>query len=148
MTAAIVEALRKVQSRPDLEEESPQSTTDQALLEREKGRQEKEAEDKNTPGVSDATTAKGGMESLGKLHTFPSPKLLAESVEEAHGTGKAAEPPLSIPEVGKPITHEQIIDLSKDMKRRGLEPYQLEALLKGARVIVPPPPPKAEPVSR
>jgi hypothetical protein len=45
--------------------------------------------------------------------------------------------------IGNPISHGQIVDLWKDM---GDGEYSLEKLLRGARVYVPPPPPKVEPV--
>lgn len=59
-----------------------------------------------------------------------------------------AEPSLETPKIGNPISHGQVVDLSKQMKPQGLEPCRLETLLKGARIYIPPPPPKPEPVSR
>lgn len=57
------------------------------------------------------------------------------------------EPALDEPAVGKPISHGQIVDLWKKLKLAGEEEYTLENLLRGARVYVPPPPPRKEPVS-
>ena len=58
---------------------------------------------------------------------------------------------------GEPITHEQIIELSKALKkfkenskngrREDYPPYSLEKLLRGSRVYIEPAEPKAEPVS-
>ena len=60
---------------------------------------------------------------------------------------KSTEPSLENPKVGNPISHGQVIDLSRQLKAQGLSPCSLEVLLKGARFYVPPPPPKKEPVS-
>lgn len=60
---------------------------------------------------------------------------------------QSTEPPLSNPKVGNPISHGQVIDISCDLKSHGIQPSSLEALLKGSRVYVPFPEPKAEPVS-
>ncbi|TLD33603.1 hypothetical protein PspLS_01019 [Pyricularia sp. CBS 133598] len=57
------------------------------------------------------------------------------------------EPNLDGAEVGKPITHAQVIDLRNKLKEKGYTEYTLEKLLVGSRVYLPPPPPKPEPVS-
>lgn len=56
------------------------------------------------------------------------------------------EPPLKDPEVGKPISHGQIIDIWRSLKDKQDPVPILEDLLRGATVYVPPPPPKPEPV--
>ena len=62
------------------------------------------------------------------------------------------EPDLDSPEVAKPISHTQVLQLSKALKaisdaEKSAEKPSLEALLVGTRVYVPPPPPpKPEPV--
>lgn len=56
------------------------------------------------------------------------------------------EPPLSQPEVGKPISHGQLVDLWKQLQETSKSAPSLENLLRGAKVYVPPPPPKPEPV--
>jgi hypothetical protein len=64
------------------------------------------------------------------------------------------EPSLQDPVVGNPISHEQLIDISKWLKERSDEArddgvevsIHLSALLKGCAIYVPPPPPKAEKV--
>ena len=58
-----------------------------------------------------------------------------------------AEPMISNPKVGNPISHGQVVDISRDLKAHRIQPNSLEALLKGSRVYVPPPQPKVEPVS-
>ena len=73
------------------------------------------------------------------------------SVPETQG-----EPSLKQPAIGNPITHGQIISISKTLKEikthttNGGEddkvPYHLDDLLRGSRVYVEPPKPKAEPV--
>jgi hypothetical protein len=67
----------------------------------------------------------------------------SDAVEE----GRTTEPVLLAPEIGKPISHGQIIDISKQMKAQALSSYHLDTLLRGSRIYVPPPPPKKEPVS-
>lgn len=54
----------------------------------------------------------------------------------------SSEPPLEDPAVGKPISHGQIVDLWQKLRPSS----SLEQLLQGARVYIPPPPPKPEPV--
>lgn len=60
---------------------------------------------------------------------------------------------LSKTELGSPIEHHELIDISKYLvqKHRGrndaAREWRLETLLKGAAVYQPPPPPKPEPVS-
>ena len=56
------------------------------------------------------------------------------------------EPSLSQPEVGKPISHGQLVDLWKQLQETSKSAPNLENLLRGAKVYVPPPPPKPEPV--
>lgn len=58
------------------------------------------------------------------------------------------EPSLEDPELGKPISHGQIVELWKRLKAQSNANYTLEQLLRGASVYIPPPPPKPEPVSR
>jgi TMEM199 family protein len=57
------------------------------------------------------------------------------------------EPSLSNAKVGNPISHGQVVDISRDLKIRRIQPNSLEALLKGSRVYAPAPLPRAEPVS-
>ncbi|CAK7264929.1 hypothetical protein SEPCBS57363_001331 [Sporothrix epigloea] len=60
------------------------------------------------------------------------------------------EPDLTFPDIAKPISHAQVIQLSKALKALtvsdapGDAPPTLEALLVGTRVFLPPPPPKPE----
>jgi TMEM199 family protein len=67
------------------------------------------------------------------------------------------EPSLAEPKVGEPISHGQLVDLSKLLKKHidkiqnedEKEPtlYSLNDLLKGSSIYIPSPPPKREPVS-
>ncbi|PMD19189.1 hypothetical protein NA56DRAFT_575805 [Hyaloscypha hepaticicola] len=59
----------------------------------------------------------------------------------------SAEPSLSNPMVGNPISHGQVVDISRDLKSRGVQPLSLEALLRGSKVYAPPPLPRVEPTS-
>jgi len=56
------------------------------------------------------------------------------------------EPSLVAPEVGRPISHGQVLDLWRQRRAEGDDSFSLETLLSGSRVYVPPPPPKPEPV--
>lgn len=57
------------------------------------------------------------------------------------------EPLLQDPKVGNPISHLQILDLSRKLKSLNAIPYHLDYLLRGSYVYIPPPPPKPEPTS-
>ncbi|KAJ9649024.1 hypothetical protein H2201_002107 [Coniosporium apollinis] len=63
-----------------------------------------------------------------------------------------SEPSLAVPEVGNPISHGQLIDISKLLKARNKlqedevedqdMPYRLNDLLRGSKIHIPPPAPK------
>ncbi|KAK4250061.1 endoplasmic reticulum-based factor for assembly of V-ATPase-domain-containing protein [Corynascus novoguineensis] len=55
------------------------------------------------------------------------------------------KPSLGEPAVGNPISHSQVVDLWKALRKAGHGEYTLEMLLKGSKVYVPPPPSKPEP---
>lgn len=66
---------------------------------------------------------------------------------EVPGDEANEAPSLEEPAVGKPIAHGQIVDLWKRLKTTDEAPsLSLEKLLIGAKVYVPPPPPKREQV--
>lgn len=55
------------------------------------------------------------------------------------------------PEIGKPISHEQVLIISKCLKKKAVQgdappPYRLNDLLRGSHVYIPPPKPKVEKV--
>ncbi|KAF2477996.1 uncharacterized protein BDR25DRAFT_206999 [Lindgomyces ingoldianus] len=71
---------------------------------------------------------------------------------------QSSELSLAEPEVGNPISHGQLIDISKLLKKHAdklktpdndTDPieYHLNSLLKGSRIYIPPPPPRIEPTS-
>lgn len=68
-----------------------------------------------------------------------------EAQLEPLGAG-TPKPSLSEPSIDKPISHDQVIYISKQMKTLGLSPYHLDILLRGSKVYNPPPPPKPKPV--
>jgi hypothetical protein len=73
--------------------------------------------------------------------------FIAKALEElSPSTRHDLKLPEPIPSTGAPISHEQLISLSKAFTRRK-NGYTLNDLLKGARVYIPPPPPKPEPVT-
>ncbi|RKF59245.1 putative vacuolar h+-atpase assembly protein [Erysiphe neolycopersici] len=51
---------------------------------------------------------------------------------------------LTEPKVGDPISHKQVIELSKLLKSHNYESYRLENMVRGSRLYVPPHPPVAE----
>ncbi|KIE00801.1 vacuolar H+-ATPase assembly protein, partial [Metarhizium majus ARSEF 297] len=67
--------------------------------------------------------------------------------DDAHDGHQQAdsEPSLNPPSVGKPISHQQIVDIWKKLRVNHNAGYSLEELLRGSQVYVPPPPPKPEP---
>lgn len=71
----------------------------------------------------------------------------AQANEETNQPADDTEPSLIEPEIGKPIAHRQIIQLSRSL-RQAENPcdFTLEKLLRGSEVYTPPPPPKPEPV--
>ena len=93
---------------------------------------------------------------------------LVVAIEEAQrskldlkGTSETSEPSLDNPAVGNPISHGQIIALSKLLSHnqhsvesdsssasQPLPSSHLDDLLRGARIYNEPPKPKAEPVSK
>lgn len=64
----------------------------------------------------------------------------------------ACEPSMSDPAVGKPISHTQLIAISKvlrELDKQGSSvPCHLDELLRGSRIYYEPPKPKAQPVRR
>ena len=89
--------------------------------------------------------------------------LQALNILSVHGQAQiaaddAADPSLEQPVEGNPISHEQIIEISKRLKQireeaGGREVHDdnvicyLDVLLRGSRIYVEPPKPKVEPVS-
>lgn len=86
---------------------------------------------------------------------------IVRALERLQNDGHIAElcedPPLSEPTVGKPISHEQIIAVSKILKSTGenaqdAQPagyvsHHLDNLLRGSQIYVEPPKSKKEPVA-
>ena len=79
------------------------------------------------------------------------------SEEELSQLQRPSEPSLAELAPGKPISHGQLIDLSRLLKKHAAEintgdskdepvVYRLDSLLKGSKIYIPPPPPKKEPV--
>lgn len=76
----------------------------------------------------------------------------SSTVTGAEGNANIEEAGLSLesqsPCLGKPISHLDLLQLSRELKAHHLSPPTLDILLRGSRVYVPPPVPKPEPVSR
>ena len=84
--------------------------------------------------------------------------LLSAHSQTQIAAGNATEPSLDQPVEGNPISHGQIIEISRKLKHireeaEGREAHKydvichLDDLLRGSRVYVEPPKPKVEPVS-
>ena len=140
MTSTIVEELEKIQS-----------------LERRVGKRPKPqlqghgTETSPVNGVS-TDTLEGGLSS--KMGHQESHGVEAEAESRGDSIGSVAvkndqinEPSLSNPQLGNPVSHGQLLDISSQLKAQGLSPRSLDVLLRGSRVYVPPPSPKPEPVS-
>ncbi|KAE8444656.1 hypothetical protein EG329_014404 [Mollisiaceae sp. DMI_Dod_QoI] len=129
MTALMVEALEKIQSRED-----------GTLLGLERSIIGATQADDNAQNTKDRGT---GNETADAEKKKNAQSLLVEE----DGKEKTMQPILESPKIGNPISHGQVVDLSKEMKEREMEPSRLEILLKGSRIYVQPPPPKPEPTS-
>ncbi|KAG0647109.1 hypothetical protein D0Z07_7085 [Hyphodiscus hymeniophilus] len=70
-----------------------------------------------------------------------------EETSKIRSNKQSEEPSLSNPKLGNPISHGQVIGLSKLLKVHGLSPSSLDILLRGSGVYVDAPPPKPEPTS-
>jgi len=134
MTTSMVEALEKIRGPEPAEEK------DDKLHE----------EGSKADGVEEPIAPSKQVEEknpLSKEEVSRSPMGNAEKASTKTEEKGFTEPSLKDPKVGNPISHGQVIDLSRQLKAQGLSPCRLETLLKGAKVYVPPPPPKKEPVS-
>lgn len=123
MTKAMVEALEQLQS---LEQEKHPDT---------KNLNPSQGSNDTQQGDGTQKAAVGGQQ------------IGSESSKDKLEDNKPVEPILENPKIGNPISHGQVVDLSKQMKDAGLEPCRLEILLIGSRIYIPPPPPKPEQVS-
>lgn len=66
---------------------------------------------------------------------MPEPEITSQQ-------NSSSEPSLQDPKPGNPISHLQIVALSRQLKSINAIPYHLDALLRGSHVYIPPPPPK------
>ncbi|KAI3395827.1 hypothetical protein diail_840 [Diaporthe ilicicola] len=72
-------------------------------------------------------------------------KEIETEIQHESQSSPDADPSLQDPAIGKPISHGQIIQLWRLLKDHDAPSYSLENLLWGAKVYVPPAPPKPEP---
>ena len=83
-------------------------------------------------------------------------KYLQTSGQTTKMEKEDADPSMHAPKIGNPISHEQVLQLAKTLSglksrienelRQEIPPHSLNELLRGSRVYVEPPKPKAEPV--
>lgn len=138
MTPMILEALQELQSLDRAVDEKP------SLRDEDGERQSSENRgDENESQIRGKEEVKSGQRNDGENGMGNSPA----SHKEGESTLNSKEPSLSNPKLGNPISHGQIIDLWKELKTRSSSPRTLDMLLRGARVYIPPPKPKPEPVS-
>lgn len=102
----------------------------------------------------DETVIQGSKESLGKQSQLQNERndkaIHTEDVsgyQSASGRIPSTEPSLQHPKSGNPISHVQIIALSRQLKAINSTQYHLDTLLRGSYIYVAPPPPKPEPTS-
>jgi len=81
------------------------------------------------------------------------------SSHDQNKTLDSDEPSLADPMIGNPISHSQILDIARALKAAPMThdvrdseeahqtPYNLDSLLRGSHIYIPPPPPKPETVS-
>lgn len=97
------------------------------------------------------------------VKTINERKVAGSSLDTRPGQAKLTdEPSLEEPAVGKPISHSQVIEMAKVISGHRHTSHELDAdtsqeshtgvvrleeLLRGSKVYVPPPKPKAEPVT-
>jgi hypothetical protein len=117
MTYAIVVALENIQAQ-------------QAQNSNEKAPEKAESQPPKTDTAEDNTSSDEGINTPASSQELPTD-----------------EPSLLGPAIGNPISHSQIVDLSYQLKATNITPYHLDILMRGARVYIPPPPQKPEPVS-
>lgn len=133
MSSTIVEALKKIQGLERLTDEKGR------LHSKEQGVSVIGEDERSSTNEEETEEARGYSNDGEKQD---------DSIGVVAGkTEPSKEPSLLNPKLGNPISHEQIIDLSRQLKAQGLSPRSLDILLRGARVYFPPLPPKPEPVS-
>ncbi|TVY22943.1 hypothetical protein LHYA1_G008438 [Lachnellula hyalina] len=139
MTTVIVEGLEKIRtSKPEEEKDEP----------REKGAEEgNSADDSPSENLPVATVQEAADKQQGTVKGSSSNVSVGTANSTLDEKAESTEPSLENPKVGNPISHGQVIDLSRQLKAQGLSPCSLEILLKGVRVYIPPPPAKKEPTS-
>ncbi|KAI1812846.1 endoplasmic reticulum-based factor for assembly of V-ATPase-domain-containing protein [Poronia punctata] len=87
--------------------------------------------------TSTLVEALGAVRDLGDVHSSTDDNI-PRNIEPG-------EPSICEPAVGNPISHGQIIDTWRALRSGGRGDFNLEGMLRGATVYVPPPPPKPEP---
>jgi hypothetical protein len=85
------------------------------------------------------------VEALEKLQINTEEQAEKTSPEISQGAVEN-EPSLELPSVGNPISHSQVLHLSRTLKSSNCHPYHLDELLRGCKVYIAPPPPKKKPV--
>ncbi|KAI9745998.1 MAG: hypothetical protein M1818_000679 [Claussenomyces sp. TS43310] len=83
------------------------------------------------------------VDALNRIKTVRANAQTQDQEPEEQRDGIAHGCSLSVPSIGNPISHDQILYIFTDLKSLGL-PYSLDALLQGSRIYIPPKPPKSE----
>jgi hypothetical protein len=139
MTPMILEALQELQSLDRAVDEKP-SLRDEEVGERQSSEIRGDENESQIRGKEEVKSGQRNDAENGMRNSLASHK-------EGESTLNSEEPSLSNPKLGNPISHGQVIDLWKELKTRSSSPRTLDVLLRGARLYIPPPKPKPEPVS-
>jgi hypothetical protein len=142
MTPAMVEALEKIQS---LSREGDENTEHCSREDATQAGNDEKPVGRIRSGENEEKQERTGTESRISNISGTSPKETEKQNQKQASI--TTEPSLSDPKVGNPISHGQVIDLSKQMRTEALQPSRLEELLRGSRIYIPPPKPKPESVS-
>ncbi|KAL5354252.1 hypothetical protein ACLOAV_000340 [Pseudogymnoascus australis] len=126
MTPIIVEGLRNA--------ETPPMTTGAVVSE----------------GIHENAALGPGYNDPGAIENEIQDSKKGEDIQTTHIPGpeittqqnSSSEPSLQDPKPGNPISHHQIVALSRQLKSINATPCHLDALLRGSHVYIPPPPPK------
>ncbi|KAF7940101.1 uncharacterized protein EAE98_000228 [Botrytis deweyae] len=153
MTPTIVEALKILHEFENTHShDEPTQLPSEQQLEREIGEDNPKtfSENKVQLNTEDNETDADITEEHTQTGLLVQQDVSTASLEDANLAENAKvsqEPLLENPKIGNPISHGQAIDLSRNLKKHNLSPLTLELLLRGSRVYVSPPVPKAEPTS-
>ncbi|KFZ19502.1 hypothetical protein V502_03614 [Pseudogymnoascus sp. VKM F-4520 (FW-2644)] len=125
MTPVIVEGLRKVETSPMTTGAVSEGIHKDVAL---------------APGSNETDAIENEIQDFEKGKETQTAHMPAPGI--ASQQNSSSEPSLQDPKPGNPISHLQIVALSRQLKSINAISYHLDALLRGSHVYIPPPPPK------